>query len=284
MLQKSVLSSLPRYKSFNYFIMPTSVTLAFIVAFSLSVGSFLNVCIWRIPRGGSLINPRRSYCPKCENTLSWWENIPVLGWILLRGKCHNCKNSISGQYPLVELLSGAFGVLCYIKFGFNPTGVIIFLLVTSLIVITFIDLELKIIPNVISFPGMIFGLILGVVAQFTDFLSTPLTSGVIDSLLGFFVGGGSFYLIGWLYYLATKRIGLGGGDIKLMAMIGAILGINAIWPTIFFGSLFGAIIGVAAMAFKGGGRHTEIPFGPWLALGCLIHLFTNIAIFQMPTS
>lgn len=262
--------------------MPSPLLLIAIIVFSLCVGSFLNVCIWRIPRGGSLTSPYRSYCPKCENTLTWWENIPVISWILLHGKCHNCKNPISGQYPLVELLSAGFAVLCYIKFGFNITSVIVYIFVTSLIVITFIDLELKIIPNVISFPGMIIGLILGIISQYTDLLKPPLTTGAVDSLLGFFIGGGSFYLIGWLYYLISKRIGLGGGDIKLMAMIGAILGLNAIWPTVFFGSLFGAIIGVAAMAFKGGGRHTEIPFGPWLALGCLIHLFTEINLFQVP--
>ena len=128
----------------------------------LLIGSFLNVCIYRVPRKLSVLRPYRSFCPQCENPIAAWQNIPVLSWLLLRGRCHSCKKPISGQYPLVELLSATAALASCIQFGFTLTSLIVYLLCAALIVITFIDFEFKIIPNVISFPGMIFGLLLGI--------------------------------------------------------------------------------------------------------------------------
>lgn len=251
----------------------------FSIFFGLLVGSFLNVVIWRVPRKLSIVSPGRSYCPKCNQTLGALENVPLLSWLIQLGRCRHCKASISGRYPLVEALSGAAAGLSVIQYGPTPTALVVYALSASLIAISFIDLDFKIIPNVISFPGMTIGLILGIISEYSSFFSPPVTQGALDSLAGFFLGGGFFYSIAVVYYWFTKRVGLGGGDVKLMAMIGAILGWKAIPPTIFIGSLFGAVIGVFLILFFGRGRHTEIPFGPWLSLGALIYLFLNPPFF-----
>jgi leader peptidase (prepilin peptidase)/N-methyltransferase len=159
--------------------------------------------------------------------------------------------------------------------------VLVFALSAVLITITFIDLDFKIIPNVISFPGMTLGLLIGIMSQYTGVFAWPITTSAFDSLIGFLLGGGFFYIIGLFYYALTKRVGLGGGDIKLMAMVGALLGYEAIVPSIFAGSLFGAVVGILTVAFKGGGRHTEIPFGPWLSLGTLVYMYVNVSFFRI---
>lgn len=248
----------------------------------LIIGSFLNVCIYRVPRKLSVVSPARSYCPKCEKQLSALENIPVISWVALKGRCKNCKEPISGQYPLVELLSGIAAAYCYLRFGFTPTGVVCYALTAALIVITFIDFEFKIIPNVISYPGITIGLILGIVSQYTHAFDFPITQSAWDSLVGMYTGGGFFWVIGWAYYFFTKDVGLGGGDIKLMGMTGAILGWQSVAPTIFAGSLLGSVVGIGVIIFAGGSRKSEIPFGPWLSMGALLYMFTNAGWFGMP--
>ena len=257
------------------------MTIALIIFFALCIGSFLNVCIYRIPRKLSIRSPRRSFCPKCENQLSILENIPVVSWIILRAKCRHCGQSISGQYPLVELLSAFFALESYLHFGLNPTGVLVYLLCATLIVITFIDLEFKIIPDIISFPGMIIGLGISVLAEYTKLFSVPITEGALDSLLGMLAGGGFFYLLAEAYWRIAKKSGLGGGDIKLMGFVGALLGLKSITPTIFAGSLFGAVFGIAMIILRGGNRNTEIPFGPWLSLGVLVYVFFDFYVFKL---
>lgn len=246
----------------------------------LLIGSFLNVCIYRIPRKLSIVSPYRSFCPACQRQLQSWHNIPLVSWLLLRGRCGYCKHPISGQYPLVELVSAGLAFLSVLRFGASPTGILVYALCATLLVITFIDLEFKIIPNVISFPGMTFGLLLGIVSQYTQWFTFPITQSAADSLFGFLAGGGFFYAISLIYYLVAKRVGLGGGDIKLLGMTGAILGLSSVAPTIFAGSLAGAVVGISLIAIKGGGRHTEIPFGPWLSLGALIYIFADIPYFR----
>jgi leader peptidase (prepilin peptidase)/N-methyltransferase len=250
--------------------------LTLIALFGLIIGSFLNVCIWRLPLKQSVTNPPRSYCPQCEHKLSWFDNIPVLSWLLLRAHCRYCQKSISGQYPLVELLSALAAGAAFVRFGLTPTGIAIYVLLATLIVITFIDFEHKIIPDLINFPGMIIGLVLSIVTEFTHVFTPPLASGTTDSLLGMLIGGGGFYAVTYGYYLFSGKIGLGGGDIKFMGFVGALLGVRAIFPTIVAGSICGSVVGIALMLFKKGGRHTEIPFGPWLALGVVLYLFGQI--------
>ena len=249
--------------------------------FGLLIGSFLNVAIWRVPLKLSVLSPSRSFCPKCENQLTWWENIPVVSWILLKARCSNCKEKISGRYPFVELLSALFAAFTAIKFGATPTAILIYLFCATMIVISFIDYDHKIIPNIISFPGMAFGLFLGCFTEYTEIFNWPITDGAMDSLLGFLAGGGFFWLIAEAYYLIKGVVGLGGGDIKLTAMIGAILGINSIVPTIFAASIVGAVFGIISMVISGRGRKTEIPFGPFLAAGALLFIFYDFEIFRI---
>lgn len=249
-------------------------TLLCCLIFGLIFGSFLSACIYRVPREISLSNPPRSFCTSCDRKLNWWENIPVLSWTFLRGRCLCKKNKISVRYPLVEIMSGMSALASYIYYGLNPTGIVIYILLAALITITFIDFDFKIIPDVISLPGIVIGLAIGIVSQyFPIFSKPPITSGVIDSLIGFVVGGGSLYAIGYIYYFATGQIGLGGGDIKLLALVGSLMGWQVIPVAIFVGSMTGSIVGVVTMIAQRSGRQTEIPFGPWLSLGIVFYIF-----------
>lgn len=252
-----------------------SVELALVIIFGLCIGSFLNVCIYRIPRKLSVMKPVWSFCPPCNKQLTTLENIPVFAWLFQKGRCKCGKERISVVYPAVELLGCFFAVLTYYEFGgINLTSLLVYLLCVTLVVITFIDLEFKIIPNRITYPGIIFGLVIGGIAQYDPFLfDFPITTGLVDSGIGLLIGGGFFYAISYIYYLWKNKVGLGGGDIKMMAMTGALLGWQSIFPTIFIGSLLGSVIGITFMFVKKGDRYTEIPFGPWLALGNLLYIF-----------
>jgi leader peptidase (prepilin peptidase) / N-methyltransferase len=252
----------------------------------LVLGSFLNAAIYRVPRDISLVDPLRSICPQCKIQLKWYDNIPVVSWLLLGGKCRGCRKPISGQYPLVELLAGFGACATYLKFGLTPTGFLIFALVLALIVITFIDLEFRIIPDVISIPGIIISLGAGVTAQFSPLLycraadSCVITQGVFDSLIGMAAGGGFFLIVGAVYLRLAKQEGVGLGDVKLLGMTGALLGWRSVIPTIFMGSVIGAVVGIAVMVMQKTGRKTEIAFGPWLSLGALIYIFADLPFFR----
>ena len=259
---------------------PDPLTIALSIILGLCIGSFLNVVIWRLPRGKSVLNPTRSFCTSCEKPLKAWHNIPVLSWLILGTKSACCSKPISGRYPFVELLSALGAVASYLYFGLNPTGILIYALVATLIAITFIDFDFKIIPNVINYPGMIIGLFIGIISQYTQIFAPPITQSALESLIGFLAGGGVFYAIFAFYYMLTKKMGLGGGDIKLMAFLGALLGWQCVAPIIFMGSLAGSVIGIAVMLLQGSGRNTEIPFGPWLALGAVLYIFTDIQVFR----
>lgn len=253
-----------------------------VIVYGLCIGSFLNVCIYRLPEKLSVLSPRRSFCPKCGHNITWAENIPVFSWLLLRGKCSSCKERISIRYPLIELLSAVAAAACYYKFGLNLSAILLYILVASLIVITFIDFDHRIIPNRVTFPGMTIGLLMGSIAElFGSPFLPPLTSGALDSLIGFLVGGLFFFVIGEVYYRMSGVVGLGGGDIKLTAMTGAILGYDSLAPTIFGGSLLGALFGLIVMTLSGSGRKTEIAFGPWLAIGTLVYIFWDLPFFRI---
>ncbi|WP_353683288.1 prepilin peptidase [Thermodesulfovibrio sp. 3907-1M] len=231
--------------------------LIFIVG--LVVGSFLNVCIYRIPRKLSIIKPA-SCCPSCGNSIKPWHNIPVLSFFLLKGKCAYCGAKISLRYPVVELLNGILYVLAYINFAF-PLLPFVLIFISSLIVISFIDFDFQIIPDQISIPLIFLGFIL----SFLPNNSSYLAQGIKDSLLGVFVGGGSLLIVSII-----SKGGMGGGDVKLNAAVGAFLGWKSALLTIFIGSLAGSIVGIVILK-KTGNR--KIPFGPFLSLGALICLF-----------
>jgi leader peptidase (prepilin peptidase)/N-methyltransferase len=188
----------------------------------------------------------------------------LVSYLLLGGKCRNCGAAISWRYPLVEAFTGGVALALFLKFGLSPSFLARFVLSAALIVISFIDLEHRIIPDLISLPGIVIGFLLA--------LFGPLVS-VKDSLIGILAGGGSLYLVAFVYEALTKREGMGGGDVKLLAMIGAWLGWKAILFTLFFASLSGTFIGGGLMLLKGEGRLYAIPFGPFLAFSGLAYIF-----------
>ncbi len=193
-----------------------------------------------------------------------YDNIPILSYLLLRAKCRSCGAPISWRYPFIEALTGVAGVALFLKFGLTPEFFAYFAFTASLLVITFIDLDHRIIPDVISLPGIAIGL---VVSFFLDSISAW------DSLIGLVAGGGSLFLVAFAYEALTKREGMGGGDVKLLAMIGAWLGWKAVLFTLFFASFSGTVIGGGAMLAQKQGRHYAIPFGPFLAGSALGYLF-----------
>jgi leader peptidase (prepilin peptidase)/N-methyltransferase len=229
-----------------------------IFLFGLLFGSFFNVCIYRIPRQESIVFPP-SHCPACGAHIKPWDNIPVLSFMLLRGKCRTCQAHISWRYPLVELLTAALFVACLYLYGFEPLTVVYLVFGSALIVISFIDLDHQIIPDLISLPG----LAVGVASSYF------LPIAWYESLIGALVGGGVILIIGYAGSIIFKKEAMGGGDVKLMAMIGAFLGWKLALLTIFFASLVGAVVGLIAKIFT---KKEYIPFGPFLSLGALLSL------------
>ena len=248
-------------------------TLELIGAFLLGtiIGSFANVCIYRLPWHRSLIFPA-SHCPHCQQSIRPWHNIPILSYIVLGGRCAYCKINIPWRYPFVELLCGLLYVFLYKQFGISTVGVVLTALATTLLIVTFIDLDHQIIPDTITVPGIVAGLV-------ASFFLTPI--GVLNALIGTFLGGGLFFLVAML-----SRGGMGGGDIKLIAMIGAFLGWQAVLVTIFLSALLGACVGLSLILLKKKGRKDPVPFGPFLAMGGiiamvwgteLVHLYARIS-------
>jgi leader peptidase (prepilin peptidase)/N-methyltransferase len=226
------------------------------------IGSFLNVCVYRIPAGQSIVSPP-SRCPQCGASIRWYQNIPIVSYLVLRGRCAGCRARISPRYPLVEALTGLLFLLVWMAFGWQAATPLYWVFAAALVVITFIDLDHQIIPDVISLPGIIVG--------FLTALAIPWLSWT-DSLLGILLGGGSLFLVAEAYHRLTGQEGMGGGDVKLLAMIGAFLGWKAILPVIFLGSLAGSLVGVPLMIAKRSGGKLAIPFGPFLALGAIVCL------------
>ena len=234
------------------------------------VGSFLNVCICRLPKGESIITPR-SHCPQCQTLIRFYDNIPLLSYLLLRGKCRSCRAPISVQYPIVEGVTALGSLVLFLKFGISWEYLLYFLFLSALIVITVIDLYHQIIPDVISLPGVGIGLLASLVLPHLTFL---------NSLTGALLGGGSLFLVATLYQWFFKREGMGGGDVKLLAMVGAFLGWKAVILTILFSSFIGSITGIIFIAVKGKNLKYAIPFGPFLSLGAVLSLFMGEEIVR----
>jgi len=237
-----------------------NVILIFILG--LIVGSFSNVCIYRIPRNESIIYPA-SHCPKCRTKIKPVDNIPILSYILLKGRCRNCESRISIQYPVVELLTGLIYVIIYMIYGLSIQSLIYIILSSALIIIAFIDLNKQIVPDVISLPGIIIGLVLSFFVPYISF---------INSALGAVVGGGIILIIGLVGSAIFKKEAMGGGDIKLAAMIGAFLGWRYIVISLFLGFFLGALAGIFLVLSKIKSREDMVPFGPFIVLGSLITL------------
>ena len=230
----------------------------------LCIGSFLNVVIYRLPLGKSIVSPP-SKCRNCNYQLQWYDNIPVLSWVFLRGRCRKCGTPVSIQYPIVELITGALFVLVI---WLTPVGPLLFsrlLLVCILIALFGIDLEHQILPNIITLPGIVIGVLM-------SFIAPP---GWQDALIGVVLGGGILYAIAAGYYLWRREEGMGMGDVKMLAMIGAFLGWKAVIVTLVLSSFAGAFVGLGMMAVQKGGMKYALPFGTFLAIGAVVAMFVG---------
>ncbi len=227
------------------------------------IGSFLNVCIYRIPAGLSVAYPPSS-CPLCEASIRWYDNIPVVSYILLRGRCRGCTAPIAIRYPLVEMLTGLAAWCVFAKHGPTAATLTYFVFIAVLIVITFIDIDHQIIPDILSLPGIPLFLAAGL-------WTTPITWS--EALIGITVGGGSLLLVALIYRQLTGKDGMGMGDVKLLAMIGALIGWQGVCFTIFFSSVVGSLAGLLLMMKSGGNLKTRLPFGPFLAMGAVAYVF-----------
>lgn len=224
----------------------------------LAIGSFLNVCIHRIPRGESLNHPP-SRCPHCGQGLRWFDNVPVFGYLWLRGRCRACRAPISIRYPIVEIVTMALFLVHYAVFGWTPLLAVRLLFACAMVVLFAIDLEHHLLPNVITLPGIVAGLLFSVV----------LPPGIVNALIGVVVGGGVLWAIGEAYYRYSGQEGMGGGDVKMLAMIGAFLGWKLVILTLVLSSVAGSVIGMALIATRRGGLKYELPYGTFLALAAL---------------
>ncbi len=231
--------------------------------FGAVVGSFLNVCIYRLPLGISIVSPPSS-CPECKGRIPFYYNIPIIGYLLLGGKCASCGAHFSLRYPFVEALSGLAALALFARFGLSPALFIYFAFIASLIVVTFVDLSHGIIPDVISIPGVLAGFGASLI------LANP---GWLNSIIGIALGGGVLLVIAGAYYLITGKEGMGLGDVKLLAMIGAFLGWRGVLVTILAGSLTGSVLGIIMMIIYRKDSKFALPFGPFLAFGAAVYLF-----------
>jgi leader peptidase (prepilin peptidase)/N-methyltransferase len=227
------------------------------------VGSFLNVCIYRLPRRESIVWPG-SHCPACSHPIAWYDNIPLASYLVLVGRCRSCSVPIPWRYPVVEGLNAAGYIVLLWYFGLGWSTAVYALLYSLLIVVAGTDLSHKIIPNAITLPGTAVGLLSS---------ATVLSTGLVNGFIGMVVGGGLLWLLAWLSPYLFGKEGMGGGDIKLMAMIGAFLGWKPALLTIMVGSLLGSLVGLTLIGTRVISRQDYIPFGPFLVCGALIALF-----------
>jgi leader peptidase (prepilin peptidase)/N-methyltransferase len=234
------------------------VTLFFALV-GLVVGSFLNVCIYRVPRRESIVWPG-SRCPSCGRPLAWFDNIPVLSWLAIRGRCRTCGAKVSVMYPAVELATALAFAGSYVVYGWQPLLAIRLLFASAMIVLFGIDLRHHILPDAITLPGIVAGVV----------VSLALPPGLAASAIGALAGGGVLFALAEAYYRFRGQEGLGMGDVKMLAMIGAFLGWRAMLVTLFLASLSGSIVGVAMIAARKGGMKSALPFGTFLALGALV--------------
>jgi len=235
----------------------------FVFVIGAAIGSFLNVCIYRIPAEESIVRPA-SRCPSCGHPIRFYDNIPIFSFLLLRAKCRDCGAKISWRYPLIEGITGLMAYLLFLKFGISLNFLVYFIFTAVLIVITFIDIDHQIIPDGISLPG---------IPLF--FLAAVFVIGLpwLEALIGLLAGGGVLLAIALGYELLTKREGMGGGDIKLLAMIGGFFGWKSLIFVLLFSSLSGAVIGIAAMIIKKQDTKYAVPFGPFLSLAAVAYIF-----------
>lgn len=247
------------------------------------IASFLNVVIWRVPRGESIVSPP-SHCPKCNAPIKWYQNIPILAWLALRGRCANCKASISPRYILIEILGGCLFLAAFWRYGyFAPLA---WVWISLMIVGSFIDFDLQLLPDFVTVGGMIYGIVVSLVfwgiLTFTPYHFHNLLPGQpmffldpVDCLLGGAFGFGLLWFIRWLGGVVFRREAMGMGDVFLMGAVGALFGLPAVLVTLMLSSVYGSVAGVCLMLMAKArlGRFVAIPFGPYICLGCLTWMF-----------
>ena len=242
--------------------MTSAATTALFALAGLVVGSFLNVCIHRLPRRESLLWPA-SHCPACSRPLAWFENIPVVSWLVLRGRCRVCRAQISMMYQAIELTTAVLFAAMYAMHGIQPLLVARVLFGCALVVLFVIDLRHRILPDLITLPGIAAGL----------GASLLLPPGPVASLLGIALGGGILFALSKAYYRLRGHEGLGMGDVKMLAMIGAFLGWRLVLVTLFLASFSGSLVGLVLIASGRGGMKSQLPFGTFLAASALVSAF-----------
>ena len=253
------------------------VILVFAGIFGAIIGSFLNVCIYRIPKDKSIVWPS-SFCPKCGKAIKFYDNIPVLSYIVLWGKCRNCKEPISLQYPLVEAFTALMTVLFVWKWGLTPWTAAGLVVIYSLIISSVIDMQLMIIPDRFSIGLIVFGLAVSFINPYFD---GSALHHFLQSLLGAGVGFFGTLAVALLGYVMFRKEAMGGGDIKLMGGIGALLGWKGVITTIIFASVFGLVYSLYLMIFKGKQRSDAIPFGPFLSMGAVVNMFYLVTPYML---
>jgi len=228
----------------------------FLGIFGLMIGSFLNVCIARIPAGESVVSPR-SRCPRCKTLIAWYDNIPVLSYLMLGGKCRKCGLGISAIYPAIEIVTALAFVGQGIAIGADPPLLLVRLAFTAALIVLFgTDMETMRLPNVITLPGIVVGLV----------CSIWLPPGIVASLIGAALGAAIPWLIAWVWFRLRGVEGMGQGDVKMLAMIGAFLGWQQVLVVLFFGSLAGAVVGIVVLGMRKRSLATKLPFGTFLAV------------------
>ncbi len=248
---------------------PDYIYIVYFFITGLALGSFANVCIYRLPRNESVISPG-SHCASCNSPVRSVDNIPVLSYLILRGKCRTCGQRFSALYPAIEVVTALLFTAVYLRFGLTWECLVFAVVIPALVVVAAIDIQEQIIPDLITLPGIAFGLICG-----------TYLNGFWDSLIGLLVGGGSFLLIAELYFRLRGNVGMGGGDIKYIAAVGALLAWQKVIVVIFLASLAGAMIGIIGIGFKKLDFLSKIPFGPFLVLGTLAAIFFGDEIISL---
>jgi leader peptidase (prepilin peptidase) / N-methyltransferase len=241
----------------------------YVTLLGLMLGSFMNVCIYRLPRGLSPVRPR-SGCPKCGHMLAWYENVPVASYLFLRGRCRKCRVRISPMYPIVEFITGAVFLAGYLYYGPSALLVVRLGFAWAMIALFVIDYQHQILPNVITVPGIVLGIMANVLAG----------PGWVASIVGAVVGAGSLYTIAEIYYRVRHEEGLGMGDVKMLGMIGAFLGWKLVLLTLVISSFLGSIIGVFVLVSRKESLKYAMPFGTFLAVGALVASVVGDAILD----
>ena len=263
----------------------------FVFLYGLVVGSFLNVCIHRLPRHESVIQPR-SRCPQCNHAIAAYDNIPLMSYLLLRGRCRHCRTRISPLYFFVELATGLLALFLYAAFGLTAAFAKAATLGAALLVLTVTDWRERLLPDRVTFPGMILGLAFSLIVPVEDGSALLLTrllgigtipvrlESLLDSLFGALLGAGLLYLLGEVYFRLRGREGMGFGDVKMMAMVGFFLGPKLALLTIFLGSATGSVLGLLFIAASGKSSAYELPFGSFLGVAAMVAAVWGRPILQ----